>query len=166
MTRSPSSCSEFRHENVSGVRDATIFRTSPSRLANGASSPPAASRSGQAPAKLSYVTLDGPLQASPDPPTVKGAVEVNMRPPLFVTPTTAPIPLPPAIATPASTSMTSVKLFDGGGKAPASPGNKAAMTSNECRPGPSASPSEMDPSPPSGLACVALPHPAPLAERK
>ena len=52
-TRSPWSCSELRQVNVRGWRDTTIFRASPMVLAKAASSPPAASRSGQAPAKLS-----------------------------------------------------------------------------------------------------------------
>jgi len=52
-TRSPCSCSELRQLSSRGLRDATILRMSPSRLANSASSPPAVSRSGHAPAKLS-----------------------------------------------------------------------------------------------------------------
>ena len=52
-TRSPSSCSELRQVNSSGWFDTTILRTSPSALAISASSSPAASRSGHAPAKLS-----------------------------------------------------------------------------------------------------------------
>ena len=52
-TRSPSSCSEFRQVNSSFWFDTTILRASPSVLAKSASSSPAASRSGHAPAKLS-----------------------------------------------------------------------------------------------------------------
>ena len=52
-TRSPCSCSELRQRNSSFRLDTTILRASPSTLAKCASSSPAASRSGQAPAKLS-----------------------------------------------------------------------------------------------------------------
>ena len=52
-TSSPWSCSELRQVKVRGLWETTILRMSPSCLANVASSPPAASRSGQAPAKLS-----------------------------------------------------------------------------------------------------------------
>jgi len=51
--RSPCSCSEFCQVNSSCWFDTTILRASPSILARPASSPPAVSRSGHAPAKLS-----------------------------------------------------------------------------------------------------------------
>jgi hypothetical protein len=52
-TRSPSISSELRQENSSGWRETTTLRMSPRCMAKDASSPPAASRSGHAPAKLS-----------------------------------------------------------------------------------------------------------------
>ncbi len=54
-TRSPSSCSEFRQVKSRSWFETTILRTSPSAFAKAASSSPASSRSGHAPAKLSYV---------------------------------------------------------------------------------------------------------------
>ena len=52
-TRSPFSSSEFLQVNCRSWFDTTILRASPSALAMPASSPPASSRSGHAPAKLS-----------------------------------------------------------------------------------------------------------------
>src|SRR5262249_18312651 len=101
-------------------------------------------------------TSCGPLQVLPlGSPTETTSFKWKVRTSVVVKPTTPARPLPPAIATPASTSRTSVNALDcGGAVPPASAGLSAATTSNACRPAPSASPLMIDPSPPSGRAAV------------